>query len=407
MMNYFKVLVIFIFVVLSCKEKDTAIINSIKSPTSLGSMQPFLFSNGKELLMSWTQAINDSVYALRFSTLTNGVWENPIEIARGKDWFVNWADFPAIAINNKNIATHFLQKSDPATFAYDIHLKLSTNTGRNWKNNFLLHTDSTKTEHGFVSLLPYKKDSFFATWLDGRNAQGKRHQKTHKTNGAMNVRTAIVTASGKITNDTLVDDKTCDCCQTSAAITLKGPIIVYRNRTDDEERDIYISRFLDGNWTIPRPVFEDHWKIKGCPVNGPKATVFKNTLAVAWFTAANNKPKVKLVFSKDSGAHFEAPIIIDDSKPMGRVAVVLLDEQNVLISWMASTDDAAEIKAMRVNRDGTKQKPVTIAVLSASRKSGFPQLALVNNTAYFAWNALENEQAIIKMKSIPIAQFSQ
>ena len=407
MMNYFKTLVVLTFIVVSCKEKEMTVITPIQSPTSVGSMQPFLFSNGKELFMSWTQAVNDSVHALRFSKLTvGGAWTAPVELAKGKDWFINWADFPAIAENNGKLITHFLKKSDSATFAYNIYIKKFTST--NYKqNDYLLHTDNTKTEHGFVTLLPYKEDSFFVTWLDGRNTISGSHQTNHDSKGAMNIRTATIAASGKIIDETLVDDRTCDCCQTSAAITSKGPIIVYRNRTDDEERDIYISRFLDGNWTIPRPIFEDHWKIKGCPVNGPKATVFKNTLAVAWFTAANSKPKVKLVFSKDSGAHFEAPIIIDDSKPMGRVTIALLDEQNVLISWMASTKDAAEIKAMRVNRNGTKQKPVTIAVLSASRKSGFPQLALVNNTAYFAWNALENEQPIIKIKSIPIAQFSQ
>ena len=40
----------------------------------------------------------------------------------------------------------------------------------------------------------------------------------------------------------VLDARACDCCQTDAAMTSAGPVVVYRNRTEEEIRDIYIAR---------------------------------------------------------------------------------------------------------------------------------------------------------------------
>ena len=238
--------------------------------------------------------------------------------------------------------------------------------------------------------------------VDGRNTGGGGHGDGHSNTGAMNIRAASVLSTGKVIDDTMVDHKTCDCCQTSAAITPKGPVIVYRDRTDAEVRDIYISRLLDGSWTIPKPIHNDNWVINGCPVNGPKAATYNNSLAIAWFTAADNIPKVKIIFSNDSGKSFSTPIQIDNGKPIGRVDVDLLDDQNALVSWMESTKGGAEIKMVKVNINGQKHEPLVIGTLSASRSSGFPQMEVCNDTVYFAWNDISDNQPIIKMASIRI-----
>ena len=405
--GFFLVCILF----LSCKEKikehsKVKKITTIEPLIPINSKQPFLFSTKNELYLSWTQKINDSVHSVHFSSLNNGYWSKPIEIARGKNWFVNWADFPAIAVNKENILAHYLQKSDPRTFAYDVHLKLSNDKGKLWKDDFLLHTDSTKTEHGFVTLLPYKKDSFFVTWLDGRNTGGGSHDDEHNSHGAMNVRAARVLPTGEIIDDTLIDAKTCDCCQTSAAITPKGPVVVYRDRTDDEVRDIYISRLLDGSWTIPKPIHNDYWVINGCPVNGPKVASFNTALAVAWFTEADAIPKVSIVFSNDSGKSFDTPIEISSGKAIGRVDVAFLDEDNVLVSWMESTDAGAELKIIKVPREGKKFEPIVVAKMSSARASGFPQLEIVNGIVYMAWNHIEDKITTIKIKSFDVDDFN-
>ncbi len=387
-----------VFSLYSCNyenPKESAI-EYLKSPSSENSMQPFLFSDGHKVLMSWTQKINDSIHTLNYSTFRDGKWSPSKELSKGNNWFVNWADFPVIAQNSKSMISHFLQKSDPATFSYNIQIKQSMNQGEHWRADYKLHKDSTHTEHGFVSIVPYKQDSFFVTWLDGRNTKGGGHNGDHHSDGVMNIRTATVLINGEIIDDILVDSKTCDCCQTSAAITQNGPIIVYRDRSDDEVRDIYISRLIANKWTIPKSIHHDNWKIKGCPVNGPKADSFDNTLAVAWFTAANNIPKVHLAFSEDNGENFNIPIQIDNGKPIGRVDVALIDDKNALVSWMETTVHGAEIKIMKVNINGSKSAPFVISAISASRASGFPQFELINDKIIVAWNHIVDNQTIIK-----------
>jgi len=384
----FLMVLISVFLLIACiKEKvNIKIIKEIESPALGKSMQPYLFSDGKEVLMSWTQKINDSVTSLNYSTFKNGNWSKSAEIIKGANWFVNWADFPAIAKNDQNILTHFLQKSDPATFAYDIKIKQSNDLGTSWSQDKKLHQDSTLTEHGFVTMIPYKEDSFFITWLDGRNTIEGGHGGGENINAAMNIRTAIVLKNGNIIDDTLVDSRTCDCCQTSAAITQNGPITVYRDRSENEIRDVYISRLIDGNWTEPKAIFDDNWEIKGCPVNGPKAEAIDNTLAIAWFTAADNIPKVNLVFSDDNGESFNAPIQIDNGNPVGRVDITLLDKNTALVSWMETTDSGADIKMIKVAKDGTKSNPFIISSISESRSSGFPQIELLDDEIIAAWN---------------------
>ncbi|MBT8384705.1 MAG: hypothetical protein KJO83_03230 [Bacteroidia bacterium] len=414
MIKIFKIaIVIFFFILFSCKKENNTHPKEISSfdhsPVTAGSMQPFLFAKNDQIFMSWTQKKSDSLYGLNFASFSEGKWSNGKEIGNGSNWFINWADFPSIVKNGSHLLVHHLQKSDNATYAYDIRLNLSNDNGENWHKDFMLHNDGTKTEHGFVTMLPYEKDSFMVTWLDGRNTEsgtGHGENDQHQSKGAMNLRAAKVLSTGKIIDDTLIDEKTCDCCQTSTVITEKGPFIVYRDRSDEEIRDIYFSRMVDGSWTIPQPVYNDNWVINGCPVNGPKADAKDNTVVVAWFTAAGNIPKVNIAFSVNNGKGFDQPIQIDLGSPIGRVDIALIDEENALVSWVESTEDDANFMALKVNRNGKKNNVVLLSEISASRASGFPQLELMNDTVFLAWNHIFEDQIIIKTKSIPISTFN-
>ena len=414
MIKIFKIaIVIFFFILFSCKKKNNThpkeIFSFDNSPVTAGSMQPFLFAKNDQVFMSWTQKKSDSLYGLNFASFSEGKWSEVKEIRSGSNWFVNWADFPSITKSGSNMLAHYLQKSDNATYAYDIRLNLSNDRGENWHKDFLLHNDGTKTEHGFVTMIPYENDTFIVTWLDGRNTgSGKGHEENdeHQGNGAMNLRAANVLSTGEVISDALLDDKTCDCCQTTAVITQKGPIVFYRDRSNEEIRDIYFSRMVDGSWSIPQAVFNDHWVINGCPVNGPKADSKDNTVVVAWFTAAGNVPKVNIAFSVNNGKTFDLPIKIDLGNPIGRVDVALINEDNALVSWIESTDENANFMALKVNRSGKKNNTLLLSEISASRASGFPQLELMNDTVLLAWNHIFEDQIIIRTKSIPISSFN-
>ena len=402
MNKYLKVCIV-LFLLFACagKEKATEVVEVIASPAKNNSAQPFLFSGDKTLL-SWIENQNDSVYTLKYAEYLDNKWTKAETITSGTDWFVNWADFPAIAENNGSILSHFLQMSAEGTYTYDIRMKMFPVKTSSWKDDFILHNDGTKSEHGFVTMLPYKEDSFFVTWLDGRNTAGGHD---HGGEGAMTLRAAEITAQGLKVDELTLDHKTCDCCQTSAAITSNGPIVVYRDRSDDEIRDIYITRKIDSSWSEPRPIFNDNWKIAGCPVNGPSADAINNMLVVAWYTGASEMPSVKLVFSKNSGVSFDHPISIDEALTIGRVDVAMIDTENVLMSWVTSQDSRTVIKAVKVNVSGEKGEEVVVSELNPSRASGFPQLEIVDDKALFAWTTITEDQTRVTTATISLTDF--
>lgn len=406
MLRYLAFIAIMILLLVSCKtetskSEPTVLINKrhtniveIKNPSSPNSSLPRLFSNGEDLLMSWVQN-KDSIANLKYSKFNGTNWTAPTEIISGSDWFVNWADFPAIAENNGSILTNILQKSAEGTYTYDIHLQLFSKQKNTWKNNILLNQDGKKSEHGFVSMLPYHNDSFFVTWLDGRSLVD-----VPKENEQMTLRGAFIDPEGEISNDILLDDRTCECCNTAATITSNGPIVAYRDRSDSEIRDISIVRFVNGNWTAPKNVYHDHWEIPGCPVNGPAIDSFNDAVALAWFTAENDNPRIQVSFSEDQGKTFGLQYRIDSGNAIGRVDLEMIDQNNAVISWMEPDGIDTLIQVLKVSSNREKNTPITITKTRSERSSGFPQLELVGDTLYVAWTSLEDKKPAIKIVTV-------
>ncbi len=359
------------------------LLKQLNSPADSASTEPYLFSDKSGLVyLSWIEKTKDSS-KLRFSVLNNEEWSEPNTIASGNNWFVNWADYPMLASDGNNLMAHILQKSAEGTYTYDVKIITSTDKGKSWSNLKILHDDAKQAEHGFVSLMPYE-DQFFVSWLDGRNTvSGKGETTVHHEghNGPMSLRAAVVNKQGIKTAEWELDNRVCDCCQTSAALTANGPVVIYRDRSEEEIRDISIIRFVNGKWTEPQTIFPDQWKITGCPVNGPRADALGNNLAIAWFSSPDTTAQVNIIFSDDGGASFNKPIRINEEKAIGRVDLVMLDEKSAMVSWM----EGAVIKAMRVFKDGKKDPVVIIASSSESRSSGFPQMTKEGNNLIFAW----------------------
>ncbi len=382
--------------------KDNSVV-SINNPSEENSQLPRLYSNGKELYFSWVTN-KDSINFLNYSKYNGTDWAPTILVANGKDWFTNWADFPAITENNGTVLTNLLEKSADGTYTYDVKLNLFKDS-EPVKNNFIAHNDGTKSEHGFVSMLPYKEDSFFVTWLDGRNTSGGHDMEgEHEAGGAMTLRSAIVNGKGTISQRTELDNRVCDCCQTSAAMTTNGPVVVYRDRSEEEVRDISIVRNVNGIWTQPQTVGLDNWKIAACPVNGPSVDAIDNTVAVAWFTVTKGIGDVRVVFSQDGGATFTTPFSVSTESATGRVDIVMLDaaKNEAALIWMQPKGEKEIIYLMKVNEKGSMGNPIVISQTSPERASGFPQLEKVGNQLYLAWTEVLENSTTVKMAKLDL-----
>ena len=370
-------------------------ITKLTSPVGDSCAEPYLFTDKMGVVyLSWVEKIGTQS-TLKFSSYSSDKWSEPVTIASGKNWFVNWADYPVITSDGKkNLLAHFLEKSDTAKFTYDVKIISSADSGKTWSLAKILHDDNVKAEHGFVSIIPYN-DQFFVTWLDGRKTASEEAHGGHDGHhGEMTLRAAFIDKNGNKVKEWELDERICDCCQTTASVTSDGPIVVYRDRSDDEVRDMSIVRYVKGQWTTPKTIYPDNWQIKACPVNGPRADAINNNLVIAWFSMEDKKGQVKVIFSKDGGITFGQPIRIDEEKPIGRVDVLMLDSITSIVSWM----EGSSIKAVEVHADGKKERSIMIASSSDKRSSGFPQMTLMNNKIIFAWT--DDKSKSIKVASM-------
>ena len=162
------------------------------------------------------------------------------------------------------------------------------------------------------------------------------------------------------------------------------PVAVYRNRTDDEVRDIYVTRKVDGAWLPGVPLYEDNWVIPGCPVNGPSIVARDRRVAVAWFSAANDSPVIRLAISDDSGATFGEAVQIAAGKIMGYVGLAMLDDDSLAVSWVErDASGINNVNLRHVNTDGVPGPVRTIGATSQLRV--FPQLRFSNGHLYAVW----------------------
>jgi len=369
-----------------------------------GSAEPRL-SKGPQgtIVLSWQEPQGDETQ-LRYSRLENTGWSEPQTVAQGNSWFVNWADFPSVMPASEKLwAAHWLSKRPGGNYAYDVALALSADGGKTWGNSITPHRDNTATEHGFVSLYP-AANGVGVVWLDGRNttAAGSKHAHSEEPGSSgMTLRHAVVAADGGLSEEAELDDLVCDCCQTSVAIASEGPIVIYRNRTEEEIRDIYITRYSKGKWQPGQAVSNDGWKIAGCPVNGPAVAAKGDTVAVAWFTMADDIPRVRFARSENGGQTFNAVIDIDDEAPSGRVDLVLLDNGDAAISWMDEDDNGAgAFRVQLMHPDGSIAAVHTIATTELSRPAGFPQLQSDGNSLIVAWT--DSRKKVSRVKSMRI-----
>jgi hypothetical protein len=372
-------------------------------PADSGSGEPNLTAGPDgRVYLSWIEPAPDSAHALRFAVLEGDAWSAPRTIASGRGWFVNWADFPALAVLPGNrMAASWLQKSGGGAYAYDVRVAVSADGGATWTPGVVPHTDGTAAEHGFVSLWSAGGDSVGLVWLDGRKYGASANE--HDPGNEMTLRWTTVGPDGRAAPDREIDGRVCDCCQTGMAMTSRGPLVVYRDRSPEEIRDIYVTRWIDGAWTEGRPVHADRWHIPACPVNGPQADADGERVAVAWYTAADSSRQVKVAFSGDAGASFGAPARVDGGDPEGRADVLLLDDGSALVSWMERTGErTAQVRIRRVQANGRMGEPRTVASSQSARSTGFPRMVRAGDHVVFAWTGA-GKPSVVHAARMPLS----
>ena len=203
-----------------------------------------------------------------------------------------------------------------------------------------------------------------------------------------------------------LDNRVCDCCQTDLAITKDKQIIVaYRDRSEDEIRDIKIKigNELNG-WPTPIKVGNDNWKIAGCPVNGPALAAYNSDFAVAWYTESNDEPRVQLTFGTVNSNKLNNPIKINANPTIGRIDLVMTSSTEAVVTWVENLGDDTLIKLLKVDKNGGKGEVITVSKTNTARASGFPRMTVLDGTIFLAYTIAEKGlPSRIETKTIDVA----
>lgn len=361
---------------------------AVAAPVGVNSAEPNLeVSPNGTVYLTWLEP-RDSGHVLQFAELRGSSWSAPRVIAEGRRWFVNWADFPSLlALSDSILVAHWLVRSALSPYAYDVVVSRSTDAGTSWSEPVTPHRDGTHSEHGFVSFWPLGNGRAGLVWLDGRKyaaAEAAQRRGDSTVVAEMSLRTATMEADGSVGPESELDGRICDCCQTSAAVTSEGPVVVYRDRSLSDVRDTWIVRQVNGTWTQPAPVANDGWVINSCPVNGPAVAAQGRRVAVAWYSQAADRRRVYVAFSEDAGASFSRRVRVDDGRPVGRVDVVMLRDGRALVSWIEDNPEGGELRIKLVSRSGSGPARV-VTRTAVGRPAGFPRMVASGDRLVFAW----------------------
>ena len=343
-----------------------------------------------DLLLSWVEK-RGAGHRLRFARHAGGDpatgWSAPATVAEGDDWFVNWADFPMLqALADGSLWAHVLVRNGAATYAYDTRLFVSRDGGRHFDALGPVHDDGTATEHGFATLWPHAAGTLGIAWLDGRRTGGGHDHDGHG-GGAMTLRAASFGADGGKRGERELDARTCDCCQTASVRDGDTTLLAWRDRGEDEIRDIVVSRFEGGAWSEPARVHADDWVMPACPVNGPAIAARDGHAWVAWYTAPKGLPQIRVAVSADGGRRFGTMrTLASGDAQQGRVDVAA-DADGVWVSWVEESPRGQSLWVARQAPDLSAEhfRLKVAAIAGRGRATGFPRMQLRDGAAWLAW----------------------
>jgi hypothetical protein len=372
-------------------------------PCGAHAMAPTLCPDGNGAWLSWLEpapvydtATSDDVWRLqasRYDAKAN-TWSPVRTITQRQDFFINWADVPQIGVaGDGSLIATWLQKSGPGTYAYDIGVARSRDGGQHWAMLGTLNDDRTETEHGFVSLVP-EGEGMRAVWLDGRAMTAEGHGDDghgHGAGGAMSLRTSLITNT--IANSSQLDDRACECCPTAMIAMPSGTLVAYRDRGDDERRDIALARRSGDDWIPAYDLHRDDWVIAGCPVNGPALDARHDAVVAAWYTGGEHAG-VHAAFSTDGGETFMPPTVVAGDTALGRVDVAWVSASAAVVMWIDSDSDKAVLMSRLISPNQDPGAATVVSPVQTGRRSGYPRVCSTGGSTLAVWTAQDPKQGL-------------
>jgi hypothetical protein len=361
---------------------QTSKVDPTPNPAAPGSSQVnwSLAPDGSPLL-SWVEPAKDGSFALRYAVRHGNQWSDVRTVAAHRKFFHHPAELPeVIALSGGSLIAHWIEVPSESSEAEFLYVSASRD-GIKWTDPVMAHHDKSQAQHGLASIVASGDKEASLFWLQALKGE----------DGPVSLMRTVVSADGTEIKEESLDSDVCSCCPTSVAKTARGLLVAYRDHTTDNIRDISVTRLENGRWTSPKNVYPDNWKLDACPVNAAFVSAKGDKVALAWYTASGDKPRVEFATSADSGATFSKAAVVSTGMAYGYTSVAIDDAGGAFVSWLERGGSGARLLVRHVSEAGVAG-PVTQVAEGTRKDLGYPRLLRTGTDTWVAWNTAKQVQ---------------
>ena len=253
------------------------------------------------------------------------------------------APAPAAPINHEHGAMHEGEKSKPEGAAREsqrgggrsrdlqIVYCVSTNQGNTWSQPMPVHSDKTPNiVRGFFDATVLANDEIGVAYLNDIEGPGEQRDLRF-----------VTTSGGKFGTEKTIDPFVCPCCNISLLVDATGTLNLYYRENQDNIRDITKMTSRDNGLTFSKAetLFNDNWKINGCPHSGPTSSVGATGNLIAWFSASPESPGIRVVTQQGKRL-----FVLDD--PTAKNAFLVPAPKSSVLLWEQNQPSEAGVSSV-------------------------------------------------------------
>jgi hypothetical protein len=338
---------------------------ALANPAAEGSVQQnWSAAPDGSAILSWIEPGRNGNFSLRYAVRKGAAWSEARTVIAGRKFFRHPAEAPEVMqVSAKLWLAHWVEMPMESSEAEYIYVSSSVD-GVKWSAPLMAHKDRLAVQHGLVSMVASGPNEASLFWLETPKGE----------DGPGYLMRTVVDGTGKELKEERLDDDVCSCCPTAVAKTAKGLILAYRDHTPADIRDIAVLRYEAGKWSTSKIVHADNWKLDACPVNAAAVGAKGDHVALAWFTGAQDPPKVQVMFSEDGGATLGKTFVISTGHAFGNTSLALADDGGAIVSWLErNAAGDARLLVREISASGT-MGPVVQVAEGGKQAFGYPRV---------------------------------
>jgi BNR repeat-like domain len=267
--------------------------------TKAYSMPLLTLSAKNQVLMSWTEKDDSGLTSLCLSVSNDkgktfsdkkivasgyGIGNNRLMKAK----ILTKKDGSLVAVFMNNPAATAPVPGQRGSRGGEVSFAVSKDMGNTWSSPKAVDIDPDKGMRGFFGAVLLANDEVAVAYLKDVKNSTKHEERDLRIS---------ISRNGVFQTEKLLDAVVCDCCNISLLVDANGALNVYYRDNNDDIRDFARMTSTDNGQTFSKPsiVYNDGWKIQGCPHAGAYSAINGKSAIVSWYSGADKNQGIRLV----------------------------------------------------------------------------------------------------------------